>query len=246
MAYANGKYINFVDSDDWLELDALEKLHNLATKNDSDIVVCDYYEIYNNDKIKKNGLQNFSENININYILSNPSPWNKLIKLELLKNNNINFLENYIYEDLATMPILGCYANNIAYIKEPLYNYVIRTGSTMRQSIYNKKIESIFIAIEHLDKQFKNRNFSETYKQELEFLNIYNLLYAASGRFLEYEEGKQNLTKIIKTIKNNYPNWKKNRYYKQQNTIFKVTCNIFYYNYFTFLYNWIRKILKKL
>ena len=80
-------------------------------------------------------------------MLSNPSPWNKLIKTSILKQYNINFLENHIYEDLATMPILAGYINKIAYVQEPLYNYIIRLGSTMRLSVYNKKLDSIFVAM---------------------------------------------------------------------------------------------------
>ena len=116
-------------------------------------------------------------------MLSNASPWNKLIKTTIFKENNIKFLENYIYEDLATMPILAEYANNIIYVEEPLYNYIIRAGSTMRQKSYNKKLESIFVALEHLENEFKKRNLYLKYKDELEYIYIEHLLYAASRTF---------------------------------------------------------------
>lgn len=223
----------------------LQELYDNAENNNSDIVICDYYEITNDKKVKKNALPNLAENYNSDYILANPSPWNKLVKTELIKNNNIKFLENYIYEDLATMPILAMYATNITYLKKALYNYIIRTGSTMRQQQYNKKLESIFTVMEDIEKKFKDSDKFEEYKQEIEFLNIEHLLYASYGRFLEYNEGKEKLPQIIDIMKNKYPYWKKNKYYKKQNLKFKITCNIFYNNIFINQYKYLRKKIKK-
>ena len=161
----------------------LEKMYNTAFTNNSDLVICDYYEIENEIKKVTKAMKNFSSDVKINYMLSNASPWNKLIKSNIFKERNINFLEKHIYEDLATMPILAEYANNITYLEEPLYDYIIRAGSTMRQKTYNKKLESIFTAISHLDNEFKVRSLSEKYKAELEYIYIEHLLYAASRPF---------------------------------------------------------------
>lgn len=242
-----GEYIIFIDSDDYIESDMLNKLYSSAKINNSDLVICDYYEVYENNKKKHiKALTKYSDNMIKNYLLANASPWNKLIKTSILKDNNIKFLERHIYEDLATMPILAGYTNTISYVEEPLYDYIIRSGSTMRQSTYNKKLESIFVAINHLQQEFKNRNLIKNYIEEIEFLNIYHLLYAASGRFLEYPEGKQHFKKIIDIIKNNYPNWKKNSYYKAHPLQFRLTCHIFFSRNFIIinLYNITRKILK--
>lgn len=223
----------------------LQELYDNAENNNSDIVICDYYEVTDDKKVKKSALPNLAENYNSDYILANPSPWNKLIRTEILKINNIRFLEHHIYEDLATMPLLGMYATNITHLKKPLYNYIIRSGSTMRQTQYSAKIESIFTVMEYLEKNFKNSNNFEQYKQEIEFLNIEHLLYASYGRFLEYEEGKDKLVEIINIMKNKYPDWKKNKYYKKQSLKFKLTCNIFYHNTFVKLYSFLRKKIKK-
>ena len=240
-----GEYVVFIDSDDYLQENMLEKLYDVAKKNDSDLVICDYYEIENENKIAKKAIESIDNEIKVNYMLSNASPWNKLIKTTIFKENKINFLEGHIYEDLATMPVLTDYLKNIVYLEEPLYNYIIRAGSTMRQNTYNKKLESIFVAIEHLEQEFRKRNILKKYQEEMEFLNIYHLLYAASGRFLKYKEGKKQLKKIREIIKNNYPNWKKNKYYKIQSLQIKVTVNIFYYNICVNGYSLLRKIIKR-
>ena len=225
----------------------LSSLYEQAQSQNCDICVCDYYEVYDNNKVYTKAINKVSDNNKINYMLSNPSPWNKLIKAKLFKENNIKFLENYIYEDLATMPILAGYANDIAYLEKPLYNYIIRNGSTMRQTTYNKKLDSIFVAVSHLENEFKIRNLYSNYKDELEYICIEHLLYASSGRFLYFEEGKSKIKEIIKIIKEKYPYWKQNKYYKKQSITFKITCDIFYSNnqLLINLYNKTRKILKE-
>lgn len=223
-----GEYIIFIDADDYLEPNMLNELYKQAKSENSDAVICDYYEVYDKKKIYKESMKILSSNNKINYMLSNPSPWNKLIKTKIIKENNIRFLENYIYEDMATMPIFSDYLNTITYVQKPLYNYIIRNGSSMRQKTYNKKLDSIFFAVEYLENEFKKRNLYNKYKEELEFLIINHLLYAASGRFLQYSEGNQRLKKIREFMQNNYPYWRKNTYYKRQNLIFKASCNIFY------------------
>lgn len=243
---AIGEYLIFIDSDDYIEDNCLEELYLFAHKNDNDLVVFDYYEIEKDKKTIKEGMNYVTTNNVINYMLGNASPWNKLIKTSVIKDNNITFLENYIYEDLATMPIIAGYINNVGYYKYPLYNYIIRDGSTMRQEKYNNKLESIYYVVDRLDNQFKKRNLFEKYKEELEYLYIEHLLYAATGRFLQYENFDINLEKIVAIMKSKFPNWRKNKYYKSRNYIYKMTCNIFYSKnkYIIKLYNKFRNYSK--
>lgn len=206
----------------------LRELYNKAKEENSDLVICDYYEVYDNEKKYKDAMKKYAEDNKINYMLANTSPWNKLIKTQIMKENKIKFLEHHIYEDMATMPILVGYINKVSYLKKPLYDYVIRSGSTMRQQKYNKKIESIFVAIDYLIKEFRERKMNEKYREELEYIVVEHLLYASSGRFLQYDEGKVKIKEIKDIIKDKYPNWRKNKYYKKQSFKFKTTCNIFY------------------
>lgn len=51
---SSGEFITFIDSDDYIELNMLEKLYNIAKSDNSDIVLCDYVEEYSNKNIEKN------------------------------------------------------------------------------------------------------------------------------------------------------------------------------------------------
>jgi len=154
---ATGKFICFVDSDDYIENTMLQKLYESAIKNNSDIVICDYIEEYEKKQIEKKSLFVDAESLDKSYILSVAGPCSKIIKTDIFKQNNLKFLENNIYEDLAIIPTLALYTQNISYCKEILYHYVIRNNSTMQQTKYNKKLESIFNVMDFLYQQFNRK-----------------------------------------------------------------------------------------
>lgn len=226
ISMATGEFITFVDSDDYIDKEMLEKMYNNAIENNSDIVVCDYVEEYERKKIYKKSLYVLDEDLKKSFIVSVAGPCSKIIKTEIFKRNNLKFLENNIYEDLAVIPVLAIYAKKITYCEEPLYHYVIRKNSTMQQQSYSEKLESIFNVMQELTSKFKNT----TYKEELEFLYINHLLYAGIGRFIKYSNTEKHIEKIRKTIKSKYPKWQQNKYYKQTGVIYKLTCRIFYNN----------------
>ena len=152
---ANGEFLTFVDADDTIEDYMLEKMYITAKKENCDVVVSDYDEITKENKVVKKSILPISSNIKRNYIISCAGPWNKLIRTELLTKNNLYFLEKGIYEDIAMIPLVAVYANNITYIEEPLYHYYIRKGSSMRQTEFNQKLLSIYPVLENLEKGFE-------------------------------------------------------------------------------------------
>ena len=70
---------------------------------------------------------------------------------------------------------------------------------------------------------------------------VTHLLRTATLRFLEYDNYHKYITQIAKEIKNKFPNWKKNIYYKQSSTKLKIICNLAYKKQTTIL-----KLIKKI
>lgn len=221
---AKGEFLAFVDSDDYLEEEAYGKIIEKAKKEDLDIVCFDFFEVRENERKEISHYFCNTKNLVKRYIVSESSPWNKIIKRKLLVDNNILFLENKIYEDLATIPTLGKYTNKIDFIEDRVYDYVIRENSTMRYSKYNSKLEDIFMVVNKLYEDFINTEYYE----ELEYIYIEHLLHAASLRFFNYKEGIENIYKISKIMKEKFPKWRKNKYYKEQDWKYKLVCNLFY------------------
>lgn len=228
---ARGKYLFFVDSDDFIEENCLLDMYSKAIKNKVDLVICDYYKYFENgDKEHIPTIPFYEENNRKCSITSMPGAVCKLIKREIILNNNIEFLENHFFEDNAIMPYLCAICNNFSYIPKPYYYYLHREGSILHQNKYNKKWEDIFTSLDNLYNCFKKNNCIEKYNQELEYIYIEYLLHAANLRFIDYKEAYYNIKKVSKIIKNKFPNWRKNYYYKKHNFKYKVIVNLFYYN----------------
>lgn len=235
----NGEYIFYLDSDDWVDTRLLEKLYSKVQSENADIVVCGAYSVLNDEKTEIDRYD-YSPDINKNYILFRPSAWCKLIKKDIMENKEIKFLEKHIYEDIAVMPALCLYANKISFVNEPLYFYLVREGSIMNQKKYSKSLEDIFDSLDYLEKLFINKDSFEKYKEELEFLYIKNLLHAASLRFLPFDEGREKILRIADMMKEKFPEWRKNKYYKKESFKYKVVCNLVYMKRI----NVLKKILK--
>ena len=99
---AKGKYMYFIDSDDWIEEDYLEKMYNLAETNNADVVITGFYmEYYQNNEYKTYSTncidQIYEKNdfhLNAHKFLNNSLlslPWNKLYKSEIIVKENIRF-----------------------------------------------------------------------------------------------------------------------------------------------------------
>lgn len=233
VAKAKGEYILFVDSDDYVEKNMLKKCYDNIKENNFDILVFDYCELKEQEKTHKTSMPEISENMKINYLLSEPSPCNKLFKKSLWIDNNLKFQENVIYEDLGLIPTIVKYAENIGYLKEDLYNYVIRKDTSMKQLKYTEKLQNIFYIMSILDTALEKE-----FKDELEYIYIVHLLHGAGLRFLKFDEGKKDIEKIATIMKEKFPRWAKNKYLKSKGFKYKMVCNLLYHKQI--------KVLKKI
>ena len=230
---AKGEYVTFVDSDDYVNTQMLEILYKKIKEENADIVATTkHIELIDNQEIIKN-YNMFNEEEHKNYILNNSGPCGKLIKTEIITKNNLYFPKLRAYEDISIVPLWGIYANKIVFIDEPFYYYLIREGSTMKQTQYNEKLTHIY---ESLDKLYtKTKEHSKTkYNQELEWIYIEHLLHAASLRFLKFDKIEE-IKSIISIMKEKFPNWNKNNYYKNMSLKYKIVCNLIYKKQLTLL-----------
>lgn len=181
---SKGKYICFVDSDDYLEQDCLEKLYKTAIKYNSDLTYCfinRFYE-YNPSFLEKkftfdhyNQLEN-PINLNEHKELITKitiAPFAKLIRKEFIIKHGIEFLNGKIYEDLLFTLTLLVNSPKLSMVSEKLYNYRVRRGSTMTNK--NSKILDIFYIFDLLYSYCKANNLLKDFKDEIDFLMIYHI-----------------------------------------------------------------------
>ena len=158
---ATGKYLAFVDSDDYINLDMYEKLYNKIEKENADIVICNYNKFYSSNPNKFEKV-NIAKKCKITNLSDNPSmiynieyaPWNKLYNKKLW--DSVEFPINVKYEDLEAVLKVFLRSNKIVYLNEYLYNYEINdTGET---GIIDKRVFDIYIILDNLYEEFKKRD----------------------------------------------------------------------------------------
>ena len=148
---AQGEYIGFVDSDDWIEPDMYKKLFKLLKNDNVDMVICNINSIKDKklrDRKKEKRkiiLKKGKENILNSRYKDNFLGWgpcNKLYKKDILKN--IRFLDGRIYEDVPFNIEVFNKINSYVYTNDKLYNYRQLGESTTRSQISEKHLSLIY------------------------------------------------------------------------------------------------------
>lgn len=225
-------YLLFVDSDDYISRDTLNILNKKINETKSDIIVFNYKAIYKNREENIITFNNNIKDLNKRYLLSSPSACNKVFNKNLFAKEK--FIEGIYYEDLATIPRLIKQTKKITFINDYLYNYLVRDNSITNKLNYNKKMEDIFFVTDLL----KNELINE-YKDEVEFIFIEHLLRNAGIRFINYDKYDK-IKKIRNIIKNNFPYWRKNKYYKKYYNIKQKILSCLIYKRLFFIISLIR------
>lgn len=125
--YAKGEWISFVDSDDYLEPNMYEVMYAGTQCAPVDVVYCDYFQCFNNGKIRENVAVYDSdkrERLRAFLLKGWPVVWNKLYRRSFLEKNDITFQSKYNFcEDmLFTFEVLY-HSNEALHIAQALYNY---------------------------------------------------------------------------------------------------------------------------
>ena len=223
--HAQGTFLGFVDSDDWVEPDMFEVLYNTAVKEDSDVCYSNAIKEYPNGKTS---------------ILSHPQVeagvltpekksrmlveyktafWTAIYKRSLWNENDIRFPKEK-YEDSFIAPLVLIYAHKFSYVKKSFYHYVIRENSictTVDDTKYQHKIQ----LFNKLVSMLKDRNLYEKFKNEIDFIYIKKAYLIALLNYVVNSEKPQ--IKTIKSIQDEVnrivPNYRNNKYYKKNFTV---------------------------
>lgn len=215
---ASGDYIMFVDSDDWIDLNIVEKLYNLVCENDACIAQCDFVDVYDDSEISLKSEHKNITMMNSNEVLRNIYKengiknivvWNKIYKKELF--DNIRFPKGKIHEDeFITYKILDR-CSKIVDTNEVMYYYRKRPGSITNSNFNIKKLDSIDAIKERVD-YFDNKNY-----RELKLMAQNQLQFILRSFYLEvYKTDIANkqiyLNRILKDVKENYIRFIFNKY----------------------------------
>lgn len=208
LEYANGDYIAFCDSDDWVEEDIYEILFNSLNSNNSQLAFCHFCT----GKVIKTET-NYSDTIisnehAIKLILRDEKIggylWNKLFSRSLIYGEKKLLFEKEIHVLEDQLFVVKCIkkCDNVVFINKQLYHYEQNQGSALNSKMSNKSISSI---------QAREKIYNEIAKQT----NNKDLLYLAWSDLIQTcgvifknivlnnitTEKKYHLKKIKKIIK---------------------------------------------
>lgn len=141
---AKGKYILFVDADDYVSDDYVEYLYGLIKSSHTDIAICSPLVIYN-EKIPRKLKSSKATKVLSQYEVLEKAlsteiyfiaPWGKIFPKKLFEN--VRFPEKETYEDLATLYKLYLQCEKICCSDEKKYYYCIRENSLTTQNFSEK------------------------------------------------------------------------------------------------------------
>jgi glycosyltransferase involved in cell wall biosynthesis len=220
MAIASGKYIQFIDSDDFVEPQLLEKCRQKLEETGADMVIFDIYQYFLATG-KKEIIANTYDASGVYSIRTNPElivsiqncAWNKMYKLSLFKDNDIIYPWGCYYEDLGTTYRLLARCDKVAFINEPLYDYLQdRPGNITHQ--FNFSVYHVLDMVKLTLDDYKNLGIYETYYEELKCLGARNILECLKKT--RNVNDKKMTEKFVQVcfwyIKNNWPEFPKCRY----------------------------------
>lgn len=219
---AKGKFICFVDSDDWVDSDYIDKLYNKACNTNSDIVYCNYKLV--DDSGREDIRTDFYEQQignrtlskrKMSFLLTGTGPCWCIIKKEILIENNLLFPEQMLYEDMAICPLFAQYAKRMDYVEDTYYYYYQRENSVVHDVDADFQ-EDEAKAILHLYNECEKRKINLEMPVELEA--VFTKYYYAWGIndcfFGKYSvPPKRFIRNLVEEIHKIYPKYYCNPYF---------------------------------
>lgn len=200
---AAGTYVMFIDQDDWMESDCIEKMILEAERSDADVVISGFKLVNKDESIKEVWKLNADCEWSKFRIVA---PWAKIYRREVIEQFNIYFLNTKISEDLYFNILFFSVTNRIRVIANVGYNWLLNEKSESRMN-WNKistERNPIFV-LEQLQNKIKDSQYLKEEQLTYFFSKylIWYLLYNAG------ENDKENLLQMyaecFQWLDDNYP-----------------------------------------
>lgn len=204
LAKATGRYIGFIDSDDWVDLNMFEKLYTASVQNNADIVYCDSTTVWNSGKLESDTFTLIPQSQLLKKEDITPSVlcemagsvWRGLYKRDIIKGVefpiNLKFSEDRIFNLYAINQ-----TNSIYYLKEKVYFRFMRKGSCV-MSYHPDAIATMTKAFDIMC-NYTREHFGDAYFIEYDKMRINSFIGYMYDAFLSSKSivGKYKEVKLI-------------------------------------------------
>ncbi|MBR4991213.1 MAG: glycosyltransferase [Oscillospiraceae bacterium] len=182
---AKGEYLEFVDSDDWIEPDAVESLLSAALQHQVDLVIGGRWDVKEKTGEKTVGLcPEKTETVPAEEAVRrifrwencDSAAWDKLYHRRLFRQ--IRYPYGVICEDVPVTYLIAFDAGRVTFLSKPIYNYLHRQGSITYSAVSEKN----FHLSRHTEKilPYIQKNYPDL-KTEARYLRVRSLIYAVQS-----------------------------------------------------------------
>ena len=184
---AQGEFVGFIDSDDWIEPDMYEKLYDKAQETGADVVYCDFMEHFSDGRE-----QILPAAYQAHPLSAAGSSCNKIFRRTLI--GELRFPEGLWYEDFYFSAVMLVRAAKMAYVREPLYIYRRGQESTMHNNNAAKNLDMLRI-MEMLEKEL----IPLGRRSDFEFFLINHVILDSISRLARQETPEK--AAVIRTLR---------------------------------------------
>lgn len=177
IASAQGDYLTFVDSDDWIDLDMYKVMMLEIEEKNPDVAICGiknefenyissedrYTYMFENIIDKEKALALLSNSESNNSMIS-PVVWNKIYRTDIILNNNIRFINNSYWEDDIFTYQFFINADKISLVPDVYYHYYQREKS-ITNDFSKKHIDDLIAAFRELQLYLQNQNLWDVHQK---------------------------------------------------------------------------------
>lgn len=157
---ARGKYIMFVDGDDYIASSEIAHVVEICEENEIDVLHFNHCHVDENDKFLSYGSSVFEKGRELDFVTGREillsrqamlSPWGYVYRTDFLKQNNLYFLEGILHEDMEFTPRMLLCAEKMGKVGLLVYYYVQRKGSITRSRNIRKQWDLLAIGKEYME-----------------------------------------------------------------------------------------------
>lgn len=204
LRYASGKYVYFVDPDDYILENSLKEILQKMEDESLDVLRFGYYEVdedYHFTKSAKHFQEpDYSSRIMDGYTFMGERlgvacyVWTYLFRLSLIKDNELFFIEGDYFDDTPWLPKVLAHAKRVDSVDWKRHFYLIRSNSLVQSISANnvqRKIDGQLFLIGEMQRQMEevqNRDAISWYKMMISFCVLTLLSLVSMHRFADRQD----------------------------------------------------------
>lgn len=223
LSKAEGAYVGFVDSDDYVHQDMYLNMIRKARETDADVVVCGNVDFIDGEEQVDADIEDIEVDIDLfgHSIIEEPrlaveisaSPCNKIFRRKLF--SEVSFPKNNIYEDFACIYNILLLANKIEYAEQGCYFYRHGRKESKTGQGFSARAFDIFDACKNVIDFYKKNGAMVLCYEEIEFACVARIYF----RIYDARDAKNKVLRwnyvneAFSFLNHNFPRWRDNKYF---------------------------------